>query len=118
TPPSAHTSGSSNAARRLNSHQLRPVGPEAADRRLGDAVGFVLHGAAATHLDHGAGLARAARRLLHHLDRLAVLHADEARRADEVRRDQAMAHHRLVVVFVAEERLEYLVRVDALRSDL
>src|SRR6267142_4100173 len=100
---------SSDPSRRLHAHQLRPVGPEAADRRFGDAVCLILYGAAAAHLDHRASLARALRRLLHHLDRLAVLHADETRRADEVGRDQAVAHHRLVVVLVAEERLEYFV---------
>src|SRR5512138_2824471 len=101
--------GSSNPARRFDAHQLRPVGPEAADRRLGDAMLLVLHRAAPAHLDHGAGVAGALRSLLDHLDRLAILHAHEARRTDQVGRDQPVADHFFVVVLVAEQRLEHLV---------
>src|SRR5262249_9657968 len=112
------TLGSTDSAFRLSAHQLGPVGPEAADGALGDAVGEVAQRAAAAHLDDGARVTCAARRLLHHLDRLAVLHADEAGRADEVRRHEPVARHGFVVVGIAEHRLEHLVRADALGPDL
>src|SRR5207248_3647609 len=55
---------------------------------------------------------------VHDLDRLAVLHRDQAGRTDEIGLTQPVQGHLRRIVLVAEHRLEHFDLVDTARADL
>src|SRR3954471_5380793 len=102
---------------RSDIHVRAPGLPQPAHRSLGDA-GVAGADDVAAHLDYGRALARGGDATLHEAGGGTVLHRDVARRADEVRLQEAPAKHRFVVVGETEQRPVQLGAVDALRHHL